>query len=126
MNEQQVNRTEARGLEIPKYGLSRLGRKAAKLIVKVMKEHELYDTGGCRAFYTPQDWKDRHESYGHGAELIVVHDGGAAAHWFNWDYESNKFVEIMFKELAKIEVHPEQCTSWYTAIYSHKNTESRI
>lgn len=103
-------------LKIPT-GLSKRGRKAAQTILRVMKECEMTYTGGCKLFYTPAQWKERGETYGRESLLIVVHDGGDAAHFFNWDYGAFELMERMSNALNEVGCFAEQCTSWYTAIY---------
>lgn len=76
------------------------------------------ETGGCRAFYTGEEWRERGERYGQGALMIVVHDGGDHAPYFNWDYGAYPAMEKMNKTLEKVGVWAEQCTGWYTAIYA--------
>lgn len=101
--------------DIPK-GLSPAGRRAAEAIVKVARKEFGDDVsgGGCRAFYTPQEWAKRGEDYGQGAELIVVHDGGDLAPFFNYDYDVYR---LMDAALNKVGTWAEPQTSWYTAIY---------
>lgn len=98
--------------------LSKVGKKAAQAIVALMTE-ELPNPsgGGCRAFYTPKEWKDRGEEYGLDAVLIVVHDGGDAARFFNMDYEQYAAVERMNERLATLGLYAGQCTCWYSAVY---------
>jgi hypothetical protein len=105
--------------KIPK-GLSCKGQKAAEVIVAVIQKHTIDrnpDGGGCRAFYTPEEWTDREELYGQDSELVVCHDGGDAAAYFNYDYECYKMMDFMQRELERHGMYAEQCTSWYTAIY---------
>ena len=61
--------------EMPE-GLSPKGEAAYDAIMACLKKHEATNTGGCRVFYSPQEWAERKETYGTKAELIVVHDGG--------------------------------------------------
>lgn len=75
------------------------------------------DTGGCRTFYSPAEWKARGESYGLESVLIVCHDGGDVASFFNYDYECYQRLENMREALEKVGYWAEPCTSWYTAIY---------
>ena len=74
------------------------------------------DTTG-RSFYTPAEWKSRGEQYGLKSELIVVHDGGDLASFFNPDYGSWKLQSAMNVALEKVGYYAEPCTTWYTAIY---------
>jgi hypothetical protein len=98
--------------------LSEQGKSAADAIVALMTA-ELTDPsgGGCKAFYTPEEWLDRGEAYGQGAVLIVVHDGGDQARYFNLDYEQYEAFDRMNTRLGQLGLHVEQCTCWYSAVY---------
>jgi hypothetical protein len=106
-------------LQIPDT-ISKAARHAAEAIILYL---ELIDgtTGGCRAFYSPTEWLERGEEYGHDAELIVVHDGGDLAPAFNLDYGAYDSFDSMARRLANVGVTAEACTCWYTAIYSTEN-----
>lgn len=73
--------------------------------------------GGCKAFYTPDEWSGRGECYGTNSELIVCHDGGDQAPFFNLDYMNTQAWEKMCEALEQIGYWVEQCTSWYSAVY---------
>lgn len=98
-------------------GLTRHGRRAATIILNLLKKQDSTYTGGCKAFYSPKQWRARGEDYGTEAELIVVHDGGDLAPYFNYDYECYQMVEQMNAALLEAGLFAESCTSWYTAIY---------
>jgi len=68
-------------------------------------------------FYTPEEWKERREQYGTDSLLVVCHDGGDHAPFFNLDYEAYARWEEMIAALRPLGVYSEQCTSWYSAIY---------
>jgi hypothetical protein len=74
-------------------------------------------TGGCRPFYTPAEWRERGEEYGLSSELIVVHDGGDYALFFNYAYGAYSAIDAMDTALREAGYYAESCTSWYTAIY---------
>ena len=65
-------------------------------------------------FHDPSTWDD---DYGTRSSLVVVHDGGDLARYFNWDYCDYDAVERMRLALEKIGYYPEQCATWYSAIY---------
>jgi hypothetical protein len=75
-----------------------------------------YD-GGCRTFYSAEEWRERGESYGCHSALIVVHDGGDYAYAFNYAYGESKLMERMRDALNAAGYYAEACTGWYTAIY---------
>jgi hypothetical protein len=98
-------------------GLSRKGKKAMKVILKVAKECGMSYTGGCTPFYSPSEWKDRGESYGTESLLVVCHDGGDLEGFFS-PYEAiEMFSEKLIEALAAEGMFFENCTGWYTAIY---------
>ena len=99
--------------------LTKEQKKIADAILDVMKVHDLTDTGGCRTFYTPQEWRDRGEQYGLRSELIVCHDGGDIQVAFNYDCMCYDVIEEVRVALDKIGYWAEPCTSWYTAIYKN-------
>lgn len=98
-------------------GLTRKGREAATLIRDFLREKDITETGGGGRFYTPREWRDRGEKYGTESLLIVTHDGGDHAPAFNMDYLAYELMEELRVRLSAIGVFPEQCTSWYSAIY---------
>ena len=75
------------------------------------------DTSGCRAFYTPEEWKERGERYGQGSVLVVVHDGGDLARFFDYNRMNYAAIDALGDALAEAGYFAEQCTSWYSAIY---------
>ena len=86
-------------------------------IIRLLKRRNALSSGGCKAFYSPDEWKARGEEYGHGAVLIVVHDGGSHAPFFNLDYCKYEAHNAMFKQFERTCFYIEQCTSWYSAVY---------
>lgn len=104
-------------------GLSREGQRAWQVIVGLLAEHDALNSGGhTHVFYTPQEWADRGEQYGNGSELIVVHDGGDHARFFNADYNGNG-TTLMLKALSKVGCYPPPMTSWSTAIHCDKKLQ---
>ena len=73
--------------------------------------------GGCKAFYTPDEWLDRGEDYGIRSKLIVCHDGGDLLPYFSYDGTGYGRNERMVEALEKLGYYAEQCTCWYTTIY---------
>ena len=99
--------------------LSDFGKHIAENIIKIAsRSARNISGGGCKAFYSPESWEHRGESYGKNSLLIVVHDGGDLAPYFNYDYGKYIFINEMSESLHKLGVYAEQCTSWYSAIYA--------
>ena len=95
------------------------GNAAYDALISFLKENDSLETGGCVTFYSPQEWADRGESYGLHSVLIVAHDGGDVAPYFNYDYGDSDKMERMREALAAVGFWPELCTGWYTAIYKN-------
>lgn len=72
---------------------------------------------GCTAFYTPEKWRERGESYGLDSVLILCHDGGDLAQYCNIDYGCPGGIERMRQCLEPLGYWIESCTCWYSAVY---------
>lgn len=105
------------GLEKPA-GLSTAGEKAYEVIMSLVANQESFCTGGCKAFYSPSEWRARGEYYGLSSHLIVVHDGGDFAPMFNPNYLQYSAHAEMQEALSKVGLYAEACTCWYSAIYN--------
>lgn len=74
--------------------------------------------GGCKAFFSPEDWAARGERYGHLSELVLVHDGGDLAPFCNPDYGHLKASDAFSEFLSdRFGVFVEPCTGFYSAVY---------
>lgn len=120
--------TEAETMQMPE-GLSPLGKKAYEAIMSHLRKNDATDTGGCKAFYSPQEWEDRGERYGTGSVLVVVYDGGDHRRFFNLDsafvYNPVKGHDVacydwhegMGAALGEVGLYFEECTGWFCAVY---------
>lgn len=91
--------------------------KAWQTIIEVLAEQDsLYSGGHKHVFYTPEQWRDKSMDYWQGAELIVVHDGGSHAPFFNSLYEATALKVRMDLALARAGFYAEPATSWFTRI----------
>jgi len=86
-----------------------------KIIQDFMKRHGC-ETGGCRTFYTPKEWKEKGGEYGLTSKLVVVYDGGDLYSTINHEFGFTLSDELT-KDLAEHGYYFEPCTSWYCAIY---------
>jgi|TARA_R110002110_G_scaffold289290_1_gene503550 hypothetical protein len=66
---------------------------------------------------TPEEWRDSGEDYGRESSMIVVHDGGDHAGYFNLSYCQYDQIDKMHNALKRLGFYAEQCTCWYSAIY---------
>lgn len=87
-----------------------------KSMIHEDKDGEPYG-GGCRAFYTPEEWRERGEDYGLDSVLILCHDGGDLSIYCN-PYESNYISRGRLEGvLRSLGYWYEPCTAWYSAVY---------
>lgn len=126
-------------------GLSPAGVRAYDAIMTHLRSVRVNDlsTGGCKAFYSPEEWIARGEEYGKNSMLIVVYDGGDLRPFFNMDsaydlgasyadfctaeghrvakdYNPYATVENMQAALIRAGFFVEECTGWYAAVYENK------
>lgn len=106
--------------------LSTEGNKAYDIVKQYLIDNKLTFTGGCKLFYSPQEWNERGESHGLTSVLVVVYDGAAAGRALSFDkaYESARpgfdcyaLLENLQDKLRENGLFFEQCTTWYSAIY---------
>jgi hypothetical protein len=98
-------------------GLSEEGKRAWKAITDLLAREDATYTGGCKGFYSPKEWTERGEEYGQGSVLVVAHDGGEHAPYFSYDCLAYEAIERMRVALEAVGCWPEQCTTWYSAVY---------
>lgn len=65
----------------------------------------------------PRKWEERGEAYAKGAFLVVLHDGGDHAGYFNFDYQQYENIDALTKMLQPYGLFAENATSWYSGIY---------
>lgn len=94
-------------------------KEVAEAIVALVREYvgPTASGGGCLAFRTPEEWKERGELYGLSSILVVVYDGGDLGYFFDYDHENYGAVDAMVKHLKPLGVWSEACTGWYSAVY---------
>jgi hypothetical protein len=67
--------------------------------------------GGCKAFYAPGEWVDPVDEH---VLLVVCHDGGAMASWFNLNYDQIKLydsVDLMLRSRGLWREHEDAAVS---------------
>jgi hypothetical protein len=114
-------------------GLTTRARRAYQLIVECLQKLGITteSTGGCRTFYSPSEWKEKGETSGRNAILIVVYDGSSVKYHFSMDaaYETkgNKVgseiyekTEAMQTYLNEADFRYEELTRWCAAIYDDR------
>lgn len=103
-------------------GLSPQGKKAWSIIVGVLASHDsLNSSGHTHVFYSPAQWRARKEEYGLDSDLIVVHEGGDHAAFFDYNHECYGLIDEMDTALRKEGLYPEQATSWYSSVYGKRS-----
>ena len=124
---------EERALAMPE-NLGDKGRRAYEVVVAYLKEHGRTDTGGCKVFYAPAEWIARGQEYGGRSHLVVVYEGGNLGPVFSmdaaYDLDCNHYQQTgegrepyalydgMQEKLRAAGLYLEECTRWYSAIYS--------
>ncbi len=93
---------------------------AYAIVEKWRKAKGYHFTGGCRLYYSGEEWAERRESYGQGAILILVHDGGDLSN-YNGDDIPPLRDEDLRQALYAAGMWIESCTGWYDAIYDDKD-----
>jgi hypothetical protein len=110
------------------------GRRAHEVIVAYLKEHGLTETNGCKAFYTPAEWSAQGQEYGARSHLVIAYDRGSLRPVFSMDAaydldcdhyqrtgksrEPYALYEGLRVKLREAGLYFEECTRWYSAIYS--------
>lgn len=120
-------------------GLSDAGRRAHEIIVAYLRDHGCADVDGP-VFHAPAAWAKDHE-YGARSHLVVSYDGaGAIRPVFSMDaaYDLDcahyrrtgasrapyALYEGMQERLRAAGLYFEECTGWYSAIYSIDGSQS--
>lgn len=100
-------------------GLDQAGNLAHQVILSVLTQYRATHCGGCKAFYSPAEWRAREEQYGIESKLIVVYDGGDLVPFFSLDadYPNYRLHTRMSEALKKAGFYVEECTNWYAAVY---------
>lgn len=97
------------------------GKAAAELILDFLLAEGLTGTCGCHAFYSPQQWKERGEKYGHDALLILVYDSGDITTCMDPAQGQHDLIDRFMENLERNGFVIEPCTHWYSAIYDAKD-----
>ena len=99
-------------------GLDAKGVLAYQIIMRFLKRYDATYSGGAKVFYSPKEWAERGEDYGRGSHLIVTYDGGDHRMAFNMDEEAYAVYDELQAKLAEAGMYFEECTGWYSAVYS--------
>lgn len=104
-------------LACPDVGLDRHGFRAWVTIIELLQERDDTYTGGSRGFYSPVQWEQKGEDPIPGAVLIVGHDGGSIAPYFNDLYENDDCLAAMRVALEGQGLVGYKQGSWYSAVF---------
>lgn len=120
--EELIQKYQGTDLERPE-GLCDDGNDCWFSLIERVERHEglsdtdeLIDTGGCKTFYTPKEWKERGEDYGTESLLVVVHDGGLLSYYLNIDYGDYDRYNLN-EEFGGDKTYIEAATCWYSSFY---------
>jgi hypothetical protein len=75
-------------------------------------------TGGCKAFYSPQEWRDNGWQVNEKVLCVVCHDGGDLAPLFNLDYQDYKAFDKMDQIFRRRGLYAEAINSTVTHIHT--------
>ena len=99
-------------------GLSPEGVKAWGTVVRLLQEKDdLHSGGHTHVFYSPAAWRAKGDGYGLDSELVILHDGGTHAAYFNYNYGNHSAINCMRQAMTEQGLYTEGCTSWYSAVY---------
>lgn len=98
-------------------GLSKDGRRAAQVLRAFLLEEGVTDENGG-TFYSPRQWAERGELYGRTSLVIITHDGGSHAPYFNLDYEAYDAHERLRARMAQHGFWIEAGTCWYSYVFA--------
>ena len=126
-------------LDMPE-GLSEIGRRAYEIIVAYLAAHGRAETDGCKAFYTPAEWSAKGYEYGGRSHLVIAYDRGSLRPVFSMDAaydldcdhyqrtgksrEPYALYEGLRVKLREAGLYFEECTRWYSAVYSIDSADS--
>lgn len=94
------------------------GQRAWEVIIAQMRRFRTkFYTGGCRAFFSADEWtKKLGNRYGRGAELIVVYDGGSLPDFFRLGENENRYT-AMRDALREVDLYSEELTYCSSSIH---------
>ncbi len=75
-------------------------------------------TGGCKAFYSPQEWRDKGWQVNEHVLCVVRHDGGDLAPLFNMDYQDYKAYDKMNQIFQRRGLYAEAINSTQSNIHT--------
>jgi hypothetical protein len=97
-------------------GRVRLAFLAYEAIATVLTRYKATYTGGCRAFFTPDEWTALGNRAAPGALLVVVYDGGSLPDFFRLGVNARRH-NAMSRALAAAGVYAEEVNGCHSTIY---------
>ncbi len=95
-------------------GLHQLGKIAWATLVTYLDKIGATYTGGCRAFYSPEEWCARGERYCRASLLVVVYEGGDLSDVVPFGCKRGRpIVDLMYQHGLFIE----DGTCWCAGVY---------
>ena len=83
-------------------------------VIAFFADKDIDIKGEC---YTEDEWGARGERCCEKAGLVVIHDGGSHAPYFNHDYGAYGLMEELRLFVEPFGWYVEQGTSWYSGFY---------
>lgn len=107
-------------------GLTEQGVLAHGLVVKFLRDRNLFDACGSRVFYSPEEWDwNVAATWSDNAVLIVDHEKGGHVPVFDWDLKDFALIEALREVLVKHDLYTEQLDKTTSGIYWIPPTEKR-
>lgn len=104
------------------FGLTEDGQKAWSIVIGVLAKENISETGLNRqVFHSSREWQA--EVTGVDSELIIAHDGGGHAPYFNLDYGACLSRSTMDRALQEAGFYIETQTPMYSAICKLPTTD---
>lgn len=95
----------------------RVAYTAHRTILRVLRRYKATYTGGCRAFWSPEEWiAAGHKAPGPLTALMVIYDGGALPDFFRLGEHTARY-EAMRNALSLAGLWAEEITGTCSAIY---------
>jgi hypothetical protein len=105
------------------YNLCSQGRSAAQAILGMLTEDNECWSGGCRAFFSPQEWRNKGHELIDRTVLVVLHDGGIMSEYFDPVYGGQRY-ERQLQYLRENSFFAEHISHFYAEILPIGNQDA--
>lgn len=99
------------------------GVLAHEIIMRFIEAEDLAFTGGCKIFYSPDEWRDGEGDITDDAVLVVVYDGAAVRRLFRLEGGDNELVYRFYEEMLARGLYVEEYTSCCAVVCKLSSSE---